>query len=151
MFVDHRFRGVYPHIFNSLRRVIQRLDFANIFPTGWPGGGQLRCPARRYGHHLGAGPVGQMAIRSAVLLGAKQVVLIGPGTGAACDEKEGGAITISFDEESVLDRLKELTNGRGPEKCIDAVGKVSHATRSFDAMYDRVKQAVMLETNHRTF
>lgn len=62
-------------------------------------------------------------------------------------QRRGGAITINFDEESVLDRLKELTNGKGPEKCIDAVGMESHATRSFDAMYDRVKQAVMLESD----
>ncbi|PRX89439.1 hypothetical protein B0G73_14713 [Paraburkholderia sp. BL25I1N1] len=58
-----------------------------------------------------------------------------------------GAVTINFDQESVLDRLKDLTQGKGPEKCIDAVGMESHATRSFDAVYDRVKQAVMLETD----
>lgn len=59
----------------------------------------------------------------------------------------GGAITIDFDEESVLERLEELTHGKGPEKCIDAVGLEAHATRSLDSMYDRAKQAVMLETD----
>jgi threonine dehydrogenase-like Zn-dependent dehydrogenase len=61
--------------------------------------------------------------------------------------KAGGAITINFDEESVLDRLKELTQGKGPEKCIDAVGMEAHTTRSLDSMYDRAKQAVMAETD----
>jgi threonine dehydrogenase-like Zn-dependent dehydrogenase len=88
-----------------------------------------------------------MAIRSAVLLGAKQVVVIDRVPERLAMAREGGAITINFDDESVLDRLQELTNGKGPEKCIDAVGMESHATRSFDAMYDRVKQAVMLESD----
>jgi threonine dehydrogenase-like Zn-dependent dehydrogenase len=59
----------------------------------------------------------------------------------------GGAIPINFDEESVLDRLAELTRGRGPEKCIDAVGMEAHVTRSLDSMLDRAKQAVKLETD----
>lgn len=61
--------------------------------------------------------------------------------------QSGGAIPINFDEESVVERLQELTQGRGPEKCIDAVGLEAHATRSFDSVYDRVKQAVMLESD----
>jgi threonine dehydrogenase-like Zn-dependent dehydrogenase len=61
--------------------------------------------------------------------------------------RAGGATTIDFKNESVLDRLHDLTAGKGPEKCIDAVGMESHATRSLDAMYDRAKQAVMLETD----
>lgn len=58
-----------------------------------------------------------------------------------------GAITIDFQEESVIERLNELTGGKGPEKCIDAVGMEAHATATLDAMYDRVKQAVMLESD----
>jgi threonine dehydrogenase-like Zn-dependent dehydrogenase len=61
--------------------------------------------------------------------------------------RAGGAITIDFDNESVLERLSELTQGKGPEKCIDAVGMEAHATRSIDSMYDRAKQALMLETD----
>ena len=59
----------------------------------------------------------------------------------------GGAIAINFDKESVLSRLKDLTNGKGPEKCIDAVGLEAHATRSLDSMYDRVKQAMLMESD----
>jgi threonine dehydrogenase-like Zn-dependent dehydrogenase len=61
--------------------------------------------------------------------------------------KAGGAIALNFDEENVLERLKQLTRGKGPEKCIDAVGMEAHATRSLDSMYDRARQAVMPETD----
>jgi threonine dehydrogenase-like Zn-dependent dehydrogenase len=47
----------------------------------------------------------------------------------------------------LVERLNELTAGRGPEKCIDAVGMEAHATATFDSMYDRAKQAVTLETD----
>jgi len=61
--------------------------------------------------------------------------------------RAGGAITIDFDEESVLERLQALTAGKGPEKCIDAVGMEAHALRSIDSMIDRVKQSVMIESD----
>ena len=48
-----------------------------------------------------------------------------------------GAVTVNFEEESVVDRLNALTRGRGPEKCIDAVGLEAHGTRSLDSMVDR--------------
>ncbi|CAN7761626.1 zinc-dependent alcohol dehydrogenase [Caballeronia sp. LjRoot31] len=125
----------------------QVLFLGDIFPTGWQAAVNCDIQPDDTVAIWGAGPVGQMAIRSAVLLGAKQVVVIDRVPERLAMAKEGGAITINFDEESVLDRLKELTNGKGPEKCIDAVGMESYATRSFDAMYDRVKQAVMLESD----
>jgi len=125
----------------------QVLFLGDIFPTGWQAAVNCDIQPDDIVAIWGAGPVGQMAIRSAVLLGAKQVVVIDRVPERLAMAKEGGAITINFDEESVLDRLKELTNGKGPEKCIDAVGMESHATRSVDAMYDRVKQAVMLESD----
>jgi len=125
----------------------QVLFLGDIFPTGWQAAVNCDIQPDDTVAIWGAGPVGQMAIRSAVLLGAKQVVVIDRVPERLAMAKEGGAITINFDDESVLDRLKELTNGKGPEKCIDAVGMESHATRSFDAMYDRVKQAVMLESD----
>jgi threonine dehydrogenase-like Zn-dependent dehydrogenase len=125
----------------------QVLFLGDIFPTGWQAAVNCDIQPDDTVAIWGAGPVGQMAIRSAVLLGAKQVVVIDRVPERLAMAKEGGAITINFDEESVLDRLKGLTNGKGPEKCIDAVGMESHATRSFDAMYDRVKQAVMLESD----
>ena len=67
----------------------------------------------------GCGPVGQMAIRSAILLGAKQVIAIDRLPERSRMAEAGGAITINFEEESVVERLNELTGGKGPEKCID--------------------------------
>ncbi|ALL69097.1 Threonine dehydrogenase and related Zn-dependent dehydrogenase [Paraburkholderia caribensis MBA4] len=125
----------------------QVLFLGDIFPTGWQAAANCDIQSEDTVAIWGAGPVGQMTIRSAVLLGARQVIAIDRVPERLAMAQAGGAITINFDEESVLERLKELTRGKGPEKCIDAVGMESHATRSFDAIYDRVKQAVMLETD----
>jgi len=125
----------------------QVLFLGDIFPTGWQAAVNCDIQPDDTVAIWGAGPVGQMAIRSAILLGAKQVVVIDRVRERLAMARDSGAIIINFEEQSVLERLKELTNGKGPEKCIDAVGMESHATRSFDAVYDRVKQAVMLETD----
>ncbi|MGF6262790.1 threonine dehydrogenase-like Zn-dependent dehydrogenase [Paraburkholderia youngii] len=125
----------------------QVLFLGDILPTGWQAAVQCEIEPTDTVAVWGAGPVGQFAIRSAILLGAKQVVVIDRVPERLAMARAVGAITINFDEESVLERLKELTNGKGPEKCIDAVGMESHATRSFDSLYDRAKQAVMLETD----
>jgi len=126
----------------------ERLLFlSDIFPTGWQAAVQCDIQPTDTVAIWGAGPVGQMAIRSAVLLGAKQVVVIDRIPERLAMAEAGGAITINFDEESVVERLNELTNGKGPEKCIDAVGMEAHAAGTVDAMYDRVKQATMLGTD----
>jgi threonine dehydrogenase-like Zn-dependent dehydrogenase len=125
----------------------QVLFLGDIFPTGWQAAVQCDIEPTDTVAIWGAGPVGQMAVRSAVLLGAKQVIVIDRVPERLSMARAGGAVTINFEEESVLERLKDLTGGKGPEKCIDAVGMESHATRSLDAMYDRAKQAVMLETD----
>jgi threonine dehydrogenase-like Zn-dependent dehydrogenase len=125
----------------------QVLFLGDIFPTGWQAAVQCEIEPTDTVAIWGAGPVGQMAVRSAILLGAKQVVVIDRVPERLAMARAAGAVTIDFKEESVLDRLKDLTQGKGPEKCIDAVGMESHATRSFDALYDRAKQAVMLETD----
>ena len=125
----------------------QVLFLGDIFPTGWQAAVQCDIQPTDTVAIWGAGPVGQFTVRSAVILGAKQVVCIDNVPERLAMAKAGGAITINFDEESVLDRLAELTGGKGPEKCIDAVGMESHATRSFDSVYDRVKQAVMMESD----
>jgi threonine dehydrogenase-like Zn-dependent dehydrogenase len=125
----------------------QVLFLGDIFPTGWQAAVQCDIQPTDTVAIWGAGPVGQMAIRSAVLLGAKQVICIDRVPERLAMAEAGGAITINFDVESVVERLNELTNGKGPEKCIDAVGLEAHATGTVDAMYDRVKQAAMLETD----
>ncbi|MFC0398799.1 zinc-dependent alcohol dehydrogenase [Paraburkholderia rhizosphaerae] len=125
----------------------QVLFLGDIFPTGWQAAAQCDIEPTDTVAIWGAGPVGQMTIRSAVLLGARQVVAIDCVPERLEMARAGGATTIDFKNESVLERLRDLTAGKGPEKCIDAVGMESHATRSLDSMYDRAKQAVMLETD----
>lgn len=125
----------------------QVLFLGDIFPTGWQAAVACDIQPDDTVAIWGAGPVGQFALRSAILLGARQVVVIDRVPERLAMARAGGALTIDFDEESVLDRLNELTRGRGPEKCIDCVGLESHVTRSLDSMLDRAKQATMLESD----
>ena len=125
----------------------QVLFLGDIFPTGWQAAVNCDIQPTDTVAIWGAGPVGQFAVRSAVLLGAEQVVCIDNVPERLDMARAGGAITIDFDHESVLDRLQELTAGKGPDKCIDSVGMEAHALRSVDSMIDRVKQAVMIESD----
>lgn len=125
----------------------QVLFLGDILPTGWQAA--LQCDIRPDDTVAiwGGGPVGQMAIRSAVLLGAAQVICIDAVPERLAMARDGGAVTINFEVDSVVERLKELTHGKGPQKCIDAVGMESHASSSMEMLYDRVKQAVGAETD----
>ncbi|MFW3615319.1 zinc-dependent alcohol dehydrogenase [Billgrantia antri] len=125
----------------------QVLFLGDIFPTGWQAAVQCDIEPSDTVAIWGAGPVGQFCVRSAVLLGAEQVVVIDNVPERLAMAEAGGAIAINFDEESVPARLQELTRGKGPEKCIDAVGLESHVPRSLDSVYDRFKQAMMLESD----
>jgi threonine dehydrogenase-like Zn-dependent dehydrogenase len=124
------------------------LFLGDIFPTGWQAAVQCDIQPTDTVAIWGCGPVGQMAIRSAVLLGAKQVIAIDHLPERLEMAEAGGAITINFDEESVVERLNELTGGEGPEKCIDAVGMEAHVSPSMpDTVYDRAKQMLGAESD----
>lgn len=125
----------------------QVLFLSDILPTGWQAAANCDIEPTDTVAVWGAGPVGQFAVRSAVLMGAAQVVCIDNVPERLDMARAGGAITIDFNHESVIDRLQELTQGKGPEKCIDAVGMEANSVRSIDSMIDRVKQAVMLESD----
>jgi threonine dehydrogenase-like Zn-dependent dehydrogenase len=126
----------------------QVLFLGDIFPTGWQAAAQCEIEPDDTVAVWGCGPVGQMAVRSAILQGAKQVVAIDRLPERLSMAEAGGAITINFDEESVVERLNELTGGKGPEKCIDAVGLESHVGFSKpDTIYDRAKQIMMMESD----
>jgi threonine dehydrogenase-like Zn-dependent dehydrogenase len=125
----------------------QVLFLGDIFPTGWQAVVQCDIEPTDTVAIWGCGPVGQFCIRSAILLGAKQVIAIDRVPERLAMARAGGATTIDFEEESVVERLNDLTSNKGPEKCIDAVGLEAHATATVDSMYDRAKQAVMLETD----
>ena len=123
------------------------LFLSDIFPTGWQAAVQCDIQPDDTVAIWGCGPVGQFAIRSALLLGAKQVIAIDRVPERLAMAQAGGAIAIDFSKDSVVERLNELTLGKGPEKCIDCVGLEAHAPATIDSMYDRAKQAVMLETD----
>jgi threonine dehydrogenase-like Zn-dependent dehydrogenase len=126
----------------------ERLLFlSDIFPTGWQAAVQCDIQPDDIVANWGCGPVGQMAIRSAVLLGARQVIAIDRVPERLAMARAGGATTINFEEESVVERLNELTGGKGPDKCIDSVGLEAHATATLDSIYDRAKEALMLESD----
>jgi threonine dehydrogenase-like Zn-dependent dehydrogenase len=125
----------------------QVLFLGDIFPTGWQGAVQCDIQPTDTVAIWGAGPVGQFAIRSAILLGAKQVIVIDRLPERLAMAEAAGAITINLEDESVVERLNELTGGKGPEKCIDAVGMEAHATSTPDALMDRAKQMTMTATD----
>ena len=124
------------------------LFLGDIFPTGWQAAVQCDIEPTDTVAIWGCGPVGQMAIRSAVLLGAEQVIAIDRLPERLDMAEAGGAIPINFDEESVIERLNDLTDGQGPHKCIDATGMEAHVSPSLpDTVYDRAKQMLGLETD----
>jgi threonine dehydrogenase-like Zn-dependent dehydrogenase len=125
----------------------QALFLGDIFPTGWQAA--VQCDIQRSDTVAiwGAGPVGQFAVRSAIMLGAEQVIVIDRLPERLQMAAAAGAIPINFQEESVLERLEELTKGKGPDKCIDAVGLEAHAASTVDAFYDRAKQIALQETD----
>ncbi|WIW49010.1 zinc-dependent alcohol dehydrogenase [Bradyrhizobium sp. 62B] len=126
----------------------QLLFLSDIFPTGWQAAAQCDIEPTDTVAIWGCGPVGQMAIRSAILLGANQVIAIDCLPERLSMAEAGGATTINFETESVLERLQDLTDGKGPEKCIDCVGMESHVMASLpDTLLDRAKQMVMAESD----
>ena len=124
------------------------LFLGDIFPTGWQAAVQCEIEPTDTVAIWGCGPVGQMAIRSAILLGAKQVIAIDRLPERLAMAEAGGAVTIDFSRESAIERLNDLTQGQGPEKCIDAVGTESHVSfRQPDTIVDRFMQMNMMESD----
>jgi threonine dehydrogenase-like Zn-dependent dehydrogenase len=125
----------------------QVLFLSDIFPTGYMAADACNIQPGDTIAVWGCGPVGQFAIKSAYLLGAERVIAIDrfPYRLRMAQER-GGAETINYEERDVYDALKEMTGGRGPDACIDAVGMEGHAP-GVEGAYDRVKQAMMLETD----
>jgi threonine dehydrogenase-like Zn-dependent dehydrogenase len=126
----------------------QVLFLSDILPTGWMGAEMCDIRPGDIVAVWGAGPVGQFAIVSAFLLGAEQVIAIDRFPYRLQMARDGAKAThtINYEEESVLERLRELTGGRGPDACIDAVGMEAHGHGPQYA-YDRAKQAMRLEND----
>lgn len=124
------------------------LFLSDILPTGWQAAQQCDIEPGDKVAVWGCGPVGQMAIRSAWLLGAGEVVAIDRLGDRLSMAVAAGAITINFETESVIGRLNDLTDGQGPQKCIEAVGTESHASLAQpDTLYDRAKQMMLMEND----
>lgn len=127
----------------------QLVFLSDIFPTGYMAVKQCNPQPDDTVAIWGCGPVGQFAIRSALILGAARVIAIddeGRVPERLAMARSAGAITVDMRDEEVYERLLDLTGGIGPDICIDAVGMESHGF-SADAIYDEVKTAVMLETD----
>src|SRR5579883_954117 len=126
----------------------QVLFLSDIFPTGYMGADLCNIQPGDTIAVWGCGPVGQLAIASAFLLGAERVIAIDrfPYRLNMAKEKAGADTVLNYEHEDVRDALKEMTGGRGPDACIDAVGMEAHAPGAA-FLYDRAKQAAMLETD----
>lgn len=126
----------------------QVLFLSDIFPTGYMAAENCNIQEGDTVAVWGAGPVGQFAVKSAFLLGAEKVVLIDhyeERLQLAREENEN-LTTINFDKKEVYDELLDMTGGRGPDSCIDAVGLESHGS-SPDALLDYAKAQVFLATD----
>ncbi|WP_035985476.1 zinc-dependent alcohol dehydrogenase [Leptolyngbya sp. KIOST-1] len=123
----------------------QVLFLTDIFPTGYMAAENCDIQPGEAVAVWGCGPVGQFAIRSAMMLGAERVFAIDRIPERLALAAAAGAETINYEEMDAGVALKELTGGLGPDCCIDAVGMEAHGTGVM-ALYDTVKQAVRMET-----
>jgi threonine dehydrogenase-like Zn-dependent dehydrogenase len=124
----------------------QALFLGDVFPTGFMAAENCRVLPGDTIAVFGAGPVGQFAIRSALMLGASRVIAIDSVPERLAMAAEGGATVVDETHGDAHRRLDDLTGGRGPDACIDAVGLEAHG-RGASNVYDRVKQALKLETD----
>jgi len=124
----------------------QVLFLSDIFPTGYMGAEMCDIKPGDTIAIWGCGPVGQFSIRSAFMLGAERVIAIDEVPERLAMAQEGGAETIDYSEQNVYEALMDKTGGRGPDACIDDVGMEAHAPGVINT-YDRVKQAMMLESD----
>lgn len=125
----------------------QALFLSDIFPTGYMAAEFCDIQPDDTIAVWGCGPVGQMAIRSAFLLGAGRVIAIDTVPERLAMAQAAGALTLDFMAEDIYDRVQELTRGRGADACIDAVGTEPETRSGLDAVIDRVKVAAFMGTD----
>jgi threonine dehydrogenase-like Zn-dependent dehydrogenase len=125
----------------------QVVFLTDIFPTGYMAAENCNIQRGDTVAVWGCGPVGQFCIASAFLLGARQVIAIDDVAERLQMAGSQGAIPLDFAQaEGVYERLLELTAGRGPDACIDAVGAEAHGV-TLDAAMDRVKTTLFMSTD----
>ncbi len=125
----------------------QVLFLSDIFPTGYMGADMCDIQPNDTIAVWGCGPVGQFAIRSAKMLGAGRVIAIDTVPERLALARAGGAETLDFMKDDIYECLQEITHGRGPDACIDAVGTEASPLGSLDSILDRAKTALMLGTD----
>ena len=125
----------------------QVLFLSDILPTGYMAAENCDIKPGDVIAVWGCGPVGQMAIKSAYLLGAERVIAIDSvPERLRMAQTQPGADVIDFENEDVFERLKAMTGGRGPDACIDAVGLEAHGA-TLDSYIDKIKAAAFLATD----
>jgi threonine dehydrogenase-like Zn-dependent dehydrogenase len=124
----------------------QALFLSDIFPTGYMAAENCHIHPGDTVAVWGCGPVGLFAIESAFMFGAERVFAIDRFPERLQKAANCGAQILNYELLDVLEALREATGARGPDACIDAVGMESHGT-TVGALYDRAKQALMLETD----
>jgi len=124
----------------------QVLFLTDIFPTGYMAAENCDLTGGETIAVWGCGPVGQFAIRSAFLLGAKRVIAIDTVPERLQMAADGGAETLDSLHDDVFERLKDLTGGLGPDACIDAVGMEAHGAKA-DYWYDKAKTMTFMATD----
>src|SRR5207302_6793128 len=125
----------------------QVLFLSDIFPTGYMAADYCNIQPGDTIAVWGCGPVGQMAVKSAFLLGAERVIAIDTVPERLALARSSGAYTLDFMKEDIYDALQEVTQGRGPDACIDAVGTEAEAMASLDSAWDRIKVATFMGTD----
>ena len=125
----------------------QVLFLSDIFPTGYMGADFCNIQGGETIAVWGCGPVGQMAIRSAFILGAGRVIAIDTVPERLALARAAGAETLDFMDVDIYDAIQEMTRGRGADACIDAVGTEASATASLDSVIDRIKVATFMGTD----
>jgi threonine dehydrogenase-like Zn-dependent dehydrogenase len=125
----------------------QVLFLSDIFPTGYMAAEFCNLKGGETVAIWGCGPVGQFAIKSALLLGAAHVIAIDTVPERLALARQSGAVSLDFMKEDVYDRIQELTKGRGADACIDAVGTEPETNASADSVLDRVKVATFMGTD----
>ena len=124
------------------------LFLSDIFPTGYQGAVNANIKPGDTVAVWGCGPVGLFAIASAYMLGAGKVIAIDRYAERLELARQVGAVTIDYSEKdvSIVEALRDLSGGIGPDGCIDCVGIEAHS-HSAAGIYDKVKQTLMLETD----
>jgi threonine dehydrogenase-like Zn-dependent dehydrogenase len=124
----------------------QVLFLTDILPTGWMAAENAEIGEGDTVAVWGAGPVGQFAVRSAFLLGAERVIVIDHREARLELAAGAGAEPLDFEEVDIMAALAEMTGGRGPDRCIDAVGMEAHGL-AIDNLYDLGKQKAGVGTD----